>query len=146
MNEKAYRIFINEMLLYTRATGPEPIISGRKMRAGAICCSCKAPLPEPHTPGRKRCANCVGKRLVYMSFRRCFGWHCRFTEKGQREPLPRRISLSNSQGIVEIARRGNGLTNDEDRRWLNCAIEVGRGGIWLRLSEEQYLKLLGGVQ
>jgi len=33
--------------------------------------------------------------------------------------------------------------NLEARQSLDQGIEIGRGGIWLELSEEQYNKLLG---
>lgn len=71
------------------------------------------------------------------------GWHCRFTAEG-REQLPKRVSFSNSNQVCEAARRGNGLVDNSVREALDLAIEIGRGGIWLMLTNEQF-QALGGV-
>ncbi len=142
MNERAYRLFINEILAYTRSAGPQRWAVGRKIHAGKICSCCETPLPKPHTPSPKRCANCAGKHRVYMSFFRGRGWHCRFTAEGRRA-LPKRLTFRDSAKIYEVARRGNGLLDDESQKALDQAVELGRGGMWLRLTNDQ-LEALGG--
>ncbi len=46
--------------------------------------------------------------------------------------------------VREVASRGNGLIDDWDRDGFEHDLENGTGGIWLRLSDQQYLAL-GGV-
>ena len=50
-------------------------------------------------------------------------------------------SLRDAAKIYEIARRAGNLSSLEDRHALDHAIEIGRGGTWLELNEEQYQKL-----
>jgi len=78
-----------------------------------------------------------------MSIRHCSGWLCRFTAEG-RKPLPKRLIFSTTAQIYETARRARGLISSWAREDLNLAIELGRGGIWLMLTDEQFLAL-GGV-
>ena len=77
-----------------------------------------------------------------MSFHRCFGWHCRFYEAGGRH-LPTRLTFRNAARIREAAKRGNARTDKAARDAIELAIEIGRGGLWLRLTDEQY-RALGG--
>jgi hypothetical protein len=43
--------------------------------------------------------------------------------------------------IRELARRGGAWRDSESRQMLEHAIENGRGGIYLRLTPEQYSRL-----
>jgi hypothetical protein len=81
--------------------------------------------------------------LVYMSFvRLADGWHCRFHNNDPlRSPVSRRLVFRRSEKIYEAARRGNGLIDEESRQILAEAVALGRGGIWLRLTEDQYSAL-----
>ena len=142
MNERAQQFFLNQAIAYCRSTAPGRLIVGREIRAGRICYSCKTPLPEPHTPGRKQCASCVNKQHVYMWFFHCAGWHCHFIAAG-RKPLPKRVIFKDEGKIYETARR-SGVTDNSALEDLDLAIALGRGGIWLRLSDEQF-RALGGV-
>lgn len=142
MNEQQYRYLFSKMSQYARATSNETIAFGRKMRAGKICNSCKLPLPAPHTPGLKRCASCEDRRLVFMYFREQSGWHCSFRTEA-RKKLPREFTFSSSTTLRELARRGNGLLHPWDREGFEVDLDLGKGGIWLRLSDEQYLALGG---
>jgi hypothetical protein len=115
----------------------------KRMRAGEICSSCRRPLPKPHTPVFKRCASCAGKHHVRITFFHFDGWHCRFfTEHWQ--PLPRRITFRDAASIKETARRGDGLTDDAMEKSLDRQFKLGRGGIMLRLTDEQF-RAIGGV-
>lgn len=118
-------------------------IARKKIRAGEICVSCRKPLPEPHTPKSKPCENCAGKHHVRMTFRRLGEWHCRFyTERWQL--LPKRLIFRDAANIIETARRGNGLIDGATREAIDRSIKIGRGGLMLRLNDEQF-KAIGGV-
>ena len=91
-------------------------------------------LPLPHTHGPKRCESCSEKHLVFMYFRHRYGWHCAFRTE-TREKLPREFTFKSPTTLRELAERGNGLIDKWDRGGFELALEVGRGGIWLRLSD-----------
>jgi hypothetical protein len=78
-----------------------------------------------------------------MHFQTQSGWYCQFLEEDLKTPLPRRLHLTSRQKLLEIAEKGGYVLNLEGRQALQQAIEVGRGGIWLTLTEEQYRKLKG---
>jgi hypothetical protein len=143
MNQRAIQFFLNRAVLYSRSISDEPFAAGRRMRAGKICRSCKTSLPLPHEPGVKLCSFCADRHLVYMYFRYSFNWHCGF-RTDDRKKLPREVTLGNAASVREIARRGNGLIDQWDREGFELALELGKGGIWLRLSDDQY-RALGGV-
>lgn len=113
----------------------------RMGESGKICAMCRAPLPEPHTYGEKRCAKCDGTHRVYMSFFLSHRWYCQFLESDLKTPLPKKVTLNSPEKIIELAARGHAFSNLESRQQVDHAIANGRGGIWLELTEEQYLKL-----
>jgi hypothetical protein len=43
-----------------------------------------------------------------------------------------------------MAKRGGDNLNLETRQALDHCIEIGRGGVWLELTEEQYVRLRKG--
>jgi hypothetical protein len=69
------------------------------------------------------------------------GWHCQFLEQGSKTPLPKKLRFQSREKIRELAERGGGNMSLETRQSLDHGIEIGRGGIWLELSEEQYQTL-----
>jgi hypothetical protein len=142
MNERQYRFFVNQALFYSRSISNEPLNAARRMRAGKICRSCKSPLPRPHTSGGKLCVFCADKHLVYMYFRYCSKWFCSFRTE-TRKKLPRELTFGKSASVREIVRRGNGLIDKWDREGFELALEIGKGGVWLRLNDSQY-RALGG--
>jgi hypothetical protein len=81
------------------------------------------------------------RHRVYMSFQCRLGWHCQFLEEDLQTPLPRKLRFASPDKVVELVERGGGLSNLESRQALDQAIEIGRGGVFLSLSEEQYAKL-----
>ena len=83
-------------------------------------------------------------RRIYMSFvRNAGGWYCRFHRDDLRKtPITRRFVFQGAQKIYDAARRGNGLASLESSLDLSEAITIGRGGIWLHLSEGQYSSLV----
>jgi len=143
MNEQQYRYLFGLACVQARAISNEPITAGRKMRAGTICNSCKVALPVPHTPGLKRCESCASRHLVFMYFRHRHGWHCAFTTEA-RKKLPKEFTFNRSSTVRELASRGNGLIDKWDSKGFELGLDIGKGGIWLRLTDEQYLAL-GGV-
>ena len=76
-----------------------------------------------------------------MSFMLRDGWYCQFPERDLKTPLPRKLNLKDAGKIYELAQRGNYSMNTEGRHALDHAIEIGRGGIWLELTHEQYAKV-----
>ena len=56
-------------------------------------------------------------------------------------PIPKKLHFKSHEKIREIAERGGCNLNLEARQSLEHGIEIGRGGIWLELPEEQYHKL-----
>jgi hypothetical protein len=56
-------------------------------------------------------------------------------------PLPKRLHFASSDKIIELVQRGDGIADQEGRLMLNQAIERGRGGVFLNLTQEQYSRL-----
>ncbi len=81
------------------------------------------------------------RRRVYMSFQCRNGWHCQFLEEDLQTPLPRKLRFASPDKVVELVERGGGLSNLESRQALDQAIETGRGGVFLSLTEKQYSRL-----
>jgi hypothetical protein len=77
-----------------------------------------------------------------MSFMARDGWYCQFLEEDLKTSLPRKLHFKSHEKIREIAQRGGNNMNLEARQSLDHGIEIGRGGVWLELSQEQYQKLL----
>jgi hypothetical protein len=82
---------------------------------------------------------------VYMYFFKRGGWEVQFTEADLKTPLPRKLTFAHADKIRELARRGEALGTLEQKQALEHAIEVGRGGIYLRLTPGQYAKLRHGL-
>ena len=112
---------------------------------GKICCSCRAPLPPSEFKGERFCDACAAakatRRRVYMSFTLTKGWFCQFLEEDAQTTLPRTIRMKDTDKIFELAERGGYRLNLEGRQAIQHGIDIGRGGVWLELTEEQYAKL-----
>ena len=81
------------------------------------------------------------RHRVYMSFQDRHGWQCQFLEADLQTPLPRKLHFSSSDKLVELVERGGGFPDQESRMMLLQGISMGRGGVFLKLTEEQYAKL-----
>lgn len=57
------------------------------------------------------------------------------------DSITRQFTFKNPEKIRELARRGEAWGTSEDKQMLECGIEVGRGGCYLRLTPGQYAKL-----
>jgi hypothetical protein len=125
----------------------EGACSVRMRLTGTICVLCRAPLPTPHIPGEQLCARrAVQKKpshRVYMSIQTQNGWKCQFLEEDLKSPIPVRLNLIREDKLFETAERGGYQLILEGRQAMQRAIDTGRGGIWLDLTEEQYRKLKG---
>jgi len=69
------------------------------------------------------------------------GWQVQFCEADLKTPLPRQLTFQDPEKIRELARRGEARGTSEARQMLEYAIEVGRGGMYLRLTPGQYAQL-----
>ncbi len=78
---------------------------------------------------------------VYMIFFQREGWQVQFLEADLKTPLPRKLTFTDPEKIRELARRGEAWGDSESRQMLEAAIENGRGGVYLRLSSDQYARL-----
>jgi hypothetical protein len=85
-------------------------------------------------------ANAPRKR-IYMHFVLREAWFCQFLEEDLKTPLPKKITLKDSAKLFEIAERGGYKLTLENKRAIENAITMGRGSIWLDLTEDQYAKL-----
>jgi hypothetical protein len=79
---------------------------------------------------------------VYLSFQCRNGWHCQFLEQDLKTPLPRKLHFKSAEKVIKLVTRGGGLGNLESKQMLDQAIEMGRGGVFLSLTPEQYAELL----
>jgi hypothetical protein len=84
----------------------------------------------------------IGVHRVYMSFMLRQGWYCGFLEEDLKTPLPRKLALASQDHLLELAERGGATLDLEAREAIRHAIEmIGRGGVWLNLTDEQYKRL-----
>jgi hypothetical protein len=81
------------------------------------------------------------RHRVYLSFQLRDGWRCQFLETDLKTALPKKLHFNTPDKLIELVERGGGLPDQESRAMLNQAIEIGRGGVFLRLNAEQYSKL-----
>jgi hypothetical protein len=64
-------------------------------------------------------------------------------EQDLKTALPRKLHFASAEKVIELVERAGGFTDQDTRLMVNQAIEMGRGGLFLRLTEEQYAKLRG---
>jgi hypothetical protein len=78
---------------------------------------------------------------IYMSFFLRVGWYVSFLEPDLKTSLARTFNFSDPEEIRDLARRGGALDTFEAKQTLEQAIETGKGGLYLSLTEDQYRKL-----
>ncbi len=76
-----------------------------------------------------------------MYFFKRGSWEVQFLLPDLKTPLPKKLTFADAEKIRELARRGEAWGTSEARQLLEYALEVGRGGIYLRLTPAQYRKL-----
>lgn len=126
------------------SVGSERASTVRQIRSGKICAICRRSLPPPHTLGEQLCGQCRTERKrhrVYMSYIHRDGWLCQFLEEDLKTLLPKRVSVKSEEQLREMAKRGGANMNLESLQAMDHGISIGRGGVWLELTEEQYQKL-----
>ena len=79
---------------------------------------------------------------VYMSFFLRQRWHVGFLKSDLKTPLRRKLAFQDSVKLIELVERGGGFQDQEHRMMMERDIDKGRGGIYLRLTDEQYKQLL----
>jgi hypothetical protein len=81
------------------------------------------------------------RHRIYLSFQFRDCWRCYFLEPDLQTPLLRKVNFVSADKIIELVDRGGGLTDQESRLMVDQGIAMGRGGVWLHLTDEQYAKL-----
>ena len=69
------------------------------------------------------------------------GWRVSFLEADCQTPLPRKLTFASPEKIRIMHQRFGASQLLEDKLALDHGIEIGRGGIWLSLNDEQYRRL-----
>lgn len=136
-----YSPFIRPILLLM---GGERASTVRLRLAGKICAQCGTRLHDPPpTPGERLCSKCQspGIRRVYMYYMFRQDWMCQFLEEDLKTPLPRRLHFKDAEKIRTIIDKVGNFANLQDRQALDYGLAIGRGGVWLQLTEEQYRRL-----
>ena len=77
--------------------------------------------------------------MNYMESRQ--GWYVSFLEADCQTALPRKLRFASAEKIRTMHERFGSSQMSEDKNALEHGISIGRGGVWLSLSEEQYQKL-----
>jgi hypothetical protein len=125
--------------------GGERAATVRQKRAGKLCTLCDRPFPEPHTPGERLCLKCAEARpptrRVYMHFMHGKDWYCQFLEADLKTSLPRKVRFQDKDQLIAFARRGGCDRNLVVQQPFEHDLSIGRGGIWLELTEAQYRRL-----
>jgi len=85
----------------------------------------------------------AARHRVYLYFFHSTGWYCQFLEADLKTPLPRKLNFGTPDKIVELVRRTGSLKDLACRQALEHGIEMGRGGVFLNLTDEQYAALKG---
>jgi hypothetical protein len=112
----------------------------RQREAGVICCRCHAILPP--VCRERYCKACEPRHRVYMHFQSLLeGWRVTFLDQDLKTPLPRVFDFQDPVKSTEVAHRGGADWTGADREALEHGISIGRGGIGLHLSQEQYSSL-----
>lgn len=76
-----------------------------------------------------------------MSFMDRRGWQVQFLEADLKTPLLRKLHFTSPDKIIELAERGGGFKDQESRLMVDQGIAMGRGGVFLYLTDEQYGRL-----
>jgi hypothetical protein len=112
---------------------------------GEVCGTCNSPLPPlPRPSAEPGCDGDSGASLrsVFMHFIwNTDHWSCHFLMDDLRTALRKTLTFRHEEKVLEAARNGRAGLTSEDERLIQDGIAMGRGGAWLRLTEDQYQKL-----
>jgi hypothetical protein len=78
-----------------------------------------------------------------MFFMQSNVWHCQFLEADLKTPLPHKLTFASPDKILRLAEHAGALKDLAARQAIEHGIEMGRGGVYLMLTPEQYAKLKG---
>ena len=79
---------------------------------------------------------------ILMNYQFRNGWRVSFLESDCRTSLPLTLTFATEDKLREMHERYGASRILEDRQGLEHGISIGRGGVWLSLTEEQYRRLL----
>jgi hypothetical protein len=68
-------------------------------------------------------------------------WNCQFLEEDLKTPLQRRLNFSAPYKVRELAERCGAFKTQEAHQAFDHGISMGRGGVYLKLTREQYAVL-----
>jgi hypothetical protein len=71
------------------------------------------------------------------------GWVVSFLEEDCKTSLPRHFTFQSELKILDLARHGGAEFNLAGRQAIEHGIGMGRGSVWLKLTQEQYATLRG---
>jgi hypothetical protein len=60
-----------------------------------------------------------------------------FSKKDLKTPLPRKLTFQTPEKVEELIRRGGGMNDLAGKQAVGHGIEMGRGGVYLKLTGEQ---------
>ncbi len=119
--------------------------NARRRLLGLMCCTCAIPLSPDRKGGERYCQACSPSlpremRRVLMNFMHRDGWRVSFLEADCRTSLPCKLTFGDSAKIRTMVERYS-CRLAEGRQALDRGIEIGRGSVWLSLTEQEYLVL-----
>jgi len=76
-----------------------------------------------------------------MSFMLRKVWHIQFLEEDAKTVLPRKLTFANVEKVRELSVKGGGLRDAESKQAFEHGLSIGRGGMYLALTPQQYAKL-----
>jgi hypothetical protein len=138
-------LHLHTLFAYSSPMGGERGSTTRMRLEGKICCACKNLISPPYTGRETYCTRCrPPQRVVYAAFERKVGWHVVFFDSASKRRLPRELILDQDAKLYQLAKRGRALRELADRQAIDVAIQGGKGGLFLKLTDEQYRRLEGG--
>jgi hypothetical protein len=96
-----------------------------------------------HTPGERYCDRCRPPlQVIYVAFEKKVSWHLVISDSNSHRRLCT-LMFADDDKIVELVKRSGGtLTNLESKQALERGIENGKGGVFLKVTPDQYNKLV----
>ena len=81
------------------------------------------------------------RHKIYMYFVCRRDWLCQFLLPDLQTTAAPAITFADPAKIVDMAGRGNAFKDLAAKQAMDYALNMGRGSVWLYLSDEQYAKL-----
>jgi len=76
-----------------------------------------------------------------MSYMHSNGWSCQFLEMDLKTSLSRKLTFATVDKVRGMVSRVGVLKDLADKQGFEHGIQIGRGGVYLDLTAEQYAKL-----